>query len=168
MDILKSLINEIEDKELKDSPNIITAPSDAKAGRGTFKVFLAGTIDSGKSYDWQKEVCKKFLEEKKVTIFNPRRDEWPDEDGEEIRQIKWEHNHMDEADMIIMNIMPESKSPISLMEIGMYSQSGKLEVFCTDKFYRFNNVKVVCEKYGIKLHETNDLNEITNVINKKR
>lgn len=63
-----------------------------------------------------------------------------------------------------MNILPESKSPISLMEIGMYCQSNKLLVFCTDKFYRFENVKCVCEKYKIKLIETNKIEDIVEQI----
>lgn len=165
MNILENLINEIEEKELVESNNIIVAPSEEKTKSNTIKVFLGGTIDSGNSEDWQKEICKEFINNEDYVIFNPRRDEWPNEGSSEvIRQIKWEHKRMDESDIIVINILPDSKSPISLMEIGMYNESGKLLVFCTDEFYRFDNVRIVCEKYNIKLFETNDNKEIVKQI----
>lgn len=161
MNILENLIIEIEEKELSNSDNIIVAPSEEKVNNNKIKIFLGGTIDSGQSENWQKKICKDFINEKDFILFNPRRDNWPNEGSSEvIKQIKWEHKRMDESDYIIINILPDSKSPISLMEIGMYNESGKLLVFCTDKFYRYDNVKVVCEKYKIKLFETNDNKEI--------
>ncbi len=166
MNILNNLLNEIEEKELKTADNIIVAPSNNKCKANTIKIFLAGTIDDGNSENWQKKICKEFINNEKFSILNPRRDKWDSDLGssEVIRQIKWEHRRMDEADFIIMNILPESKSPISLMEIGMYCQSNKLLVFCTDKFYRFENVKCVCEKYKIKLIETNKIEDIVEQI----
>lgn len=167
---LKSLIKESDDKK-GSNILLIMAPEETDKREGkTF--FLAGTIDSGNSPNWQKQLYERLSKDKdlagRLTIFNPRRDEWPDDGSDEvIRQIKWEHKHMDEADTIIMNIIGESKSPISLMEIGMYSQSGKLIVFCPEDFYRFDNVKVVCEKYDIPLHTTNDIDEIIGEIKKQ-
>ena len=40
------------------------------------KIFLAGTIDMGKSVDWQKATCDWFraLPEGRYLLFNPRRD----------------------------------------------------------------------------------------------
>ena len=125
MNILENLINEIEEKELVETNNIIVAPSEEKVKSNAVKVFLGGTIDSGNSEDWQKEICKEFIDNKEYVIFNPRRDEWPNDGSSEvIKQIKWEHKRMDESDIIVMNILPDSKSPISLMEIGMYNESG--------------------------------------------
>lgn len=166
MNILNKLLNEIEEKELNTANNIIYAPSSNKCKSNTIKVFLAGTIDDGKSDNWQKQICKKFINNDNFSILNPRRDKWDASLGskEVIRQIKWEHKRMDEADFIIMNILPKSKSPISLMEIGMYCQSKKLIVFCTDNFYRWENVKCVCDKYGIKLFETNKTEDIVEQI----
>lgn len=165
MNILKDIAEELDKKvenELKNADNIITSPSEKKISNNKLKIFLGGTIDSGKSEDWQKKICKKYANDKQIIVFNPRRAEWPSDSdhNEVIRQIKWEHKRMDESDYIVMNILPDSKSPISLMEIGMYCHSNKLLVFCTDKFYRYDNVKVVCEKYKIKLFETNDNKEI--------
>lgn len=163
-DILK------EDAETKSLLHIM-APDDTKKRQGK-SFFFAGTIDSGDSPNWQKELTNELNKDKglygKLTIFNPRRDEWPDDGSDEvIRQIRWELDHMDEADFIIMNIIGDSKSPISLMEIGLYAQSGKLIVFCPEDFYRFDNVMVVCERHNIPLHRTNDVKEIMKEIKKK-
>ena len=64
-----------------------------------------------------------------------------------------------------MYLKDNSKSPISLLELGLYGPQGKMIVFCTDKFYRFNNVKCTCKKYGIDLLETNNLDDVANKIN---
>ena len=66
-------------------------------------------------------------------------------------QIKWEQDHLDSADIIAMVLLDGSKSPISLLEMGLYPKSKKLIVFCTPKFYRFDNVRLTCEKYHIPL-----------------
>ena len=65
----------------------------------------------------------------------------------------------------MMNILPTSKSPISLLELGLYARSShKLIVFCNPNFYRFNNVKQVCKMYNVPLYETNDILVIRNKI----
>ncbi len=122
------------------------------------KIFLAGTIDNDKSKDWQQELidelgqieieCNTYFE-----IYNPRRKNWDKNASKEIveEQIKWEQDHLDKADLIIMVFSDESQSPISLLELGLYAESVKLLVFCTDKFWRYNNVHLTCEKYLIPL-----------------
>lgn len=81
-----------------------------------------------------------------------------------MNQIKWEHKYLDMSDIIIMNILPNSKSPISLMEIGLYANSGKLLVFCRPEFYRYANVETVCKKYNIPLYNTNNIDDIINIL----
>lgn len=158
-------------RENRETKNIsIDAPSTRKPINGSLKVFIAGTIDCDKgSVDWQHDICRKITRvnnnKQSVTIYNPRREEFPDNGSAEVRrQIKWEHEHMDDADLIIMNILEDSQSPISLMEIGMYAQSGKLHVFCKKGFYRYDNVEMVCKKYHIPLHNTNDNDKIVQFI----
>lgn len=126
----------------------------------TLKVFLAGTIDMGNSIDWQSVVVEKFKEmnDGNIYIFNPRRTEGFSNEQEELEyQINWELQHLEEADLIIMNLLPNSKSPISLLELGLFARSKKLIVICPEEFYRYTNVKITCEKYGVKLLST--LNE---------
>lgn len=86
---------------------------------------------------------------KKCVIFNPRRIEAPDDIES---QIKWELNHLEEADFIIMNILGTSKSPITLMELGLFARTGKLIVICEENFYRYTNVKITCNYYNIPLY----------------
>lgn len=142
----------------------------------SYKIFLAGTIDNGSSVDWQREVIKKLSSEAKdekywliapgedveITIFNPRREQWnPGAIMEDIaEQILWEEEKLDEADLILMVIQDDSKSPISLLELGLYGPSGRMVVFCTDKFYRYTNVRMTCEKYLIPLVNSTDVNDI--------
>ena len=63
-----------------------------------------------------------------------------------------------------MYLADNSKSPISLLELGLYGPQGKMLVCCSNKFYRYNNVKCTCEKYNIDLFESTDLKEISEEI----
>ena len=131
-------------------------------GRNPFRIFLAGTIDNGDSTDWQQELINTIngVELRKPTsIYNPRRKEWPSSDNhrEIDRQIEWELSHLEKADLIVMNILANSKSPISLMELGLFAREGRLMVFCPKTFYRYDNVRNVCKRYGVPLHTTNNI-----------
>lgn len=134
-------------------------------------IFLAGTIDNGSSDDWQSKLINRLCDTcldygKDTIIYNPRRKQWDSEAGhhEIQRQIAWEQEYLDKADLIVMNLLPDSKSPISLMELGQYANSGKLIVFCPNIFYRYENVKFLCEKFYIPLvdHQSIDENDIFN------
>lgn len=45
-----------------------------------------------------------------------------------------------------------SKSPITLLELGLFAKSGKLHVVCTEGFYRYDNVRITCAKYGVPVY----------------
>lgn len=132
-------------------------------------VFLAGTIDDGHSTDWQHELIEaaEYLD---VEFYNPRRYDFPEHPVKEdvVKQIRWEQEHLDKADYILMVLQPDSKSPISLLELGLYAQSRKLIVCCTDKFYRYTNVEETCRKYKIPLYNTTDIKELVSIIEKIR
>ena len=128
-------------------------------------IFLAGTIDNGDSENWQEKVIENFKFNANVKFYNPRRKQWDPCPSELIYQIHWEQEYLDKADLIIMAISDDSKSPISLLELGLYAKDQKMVVFCNDKFYRYMNVKLTCEKYNIPLYK-NSIEEITNFINK--
>ena len=45
-------------------------------------------------------------------LFNPRQEHWDtSRPGEMDYQVRWERDHLEEADMIIMYILGTSKSP---------------------------------------------------------
>ena len=137
----------------------------ASRDRNKKSIFLAGSIEMGKAEDWQKELGN-CLMERNYNIFNPRRDDWDSswsqtyEDPQFSQQVKWELNALDKSDWIIMYLDPLTKSPISLLELGLFANSKKLIVICPDGFWRKGNVEVVCSLYDIPLF--NSLEDLKN------
>lgn len=131
---------------------VITAPERKPITNQS--IFLAGTIDDGKSEDWQSKLIKE-LSENNITILNPRRNNWGDLSDNELRkQITWELDHLEKADIIFMYIIGTSKSPISLLEMGIHIKDSKLIVVCEPEFYRYENVKITCEYYNAELYDS--------------
>ncbi|MEM6380133.1 MAG: nucleoside 2-deoxyribosyltransferase domain-containing protein [Bacteroidota bacterium] len=136
--------------------NIIKSPNSiTKHHQGGAIVFLAGSIEMGKAADWQAIVEQHFASLPDYTLLNPRRDDWDHtcqqtfEDPYFSQQVNWELNGLERADRIIMYLAPNTKSPISLLELGLFASSGKLLVCCPEGFWRKGNVDIVCEKYNI-------------------
>jgi len=117
-------------------------------------VFLAGSIEMGKAGAWQKMVVR-ALRKEPITILNPRRDNWDVSleqkiDNAQFReQVEWELEAMEKATVIAMYFDPNTKSPISLLELGLFANSKKLIVYCPDGFWRKGNVDIICRKYKI-------------------
>jgi len=61
---------------------------------------------------------------------------------------------MECADKILMYFDPKTKSPISLLELGLFANSNKLIVVCPKGFWRKGNVDIVCRRYEIEQAET--------------
>jgi len=112
----------------------------------------------GNSEDWQTKVSNSLVD-KPFTILNPRRVDWDSSWAQEFenpqfyQQVTWELNALDKADFIILYLLPDSKSPISLLELGLYANSGKLLVCCPDGFWRKGNVDIVCERFNVPVYE---------------
>lgn len=110
----------------------------------------------GNSIDWQAEAALK-LSHLDVYVLNPRRDDWDSSWEQRARnsqfrgQVEWELEAQEKASLIIMYFDPASKSPITLLELGLFASSGRLVVCCPDGFWRKGNVEIVCERYGVKL-----------------
>ena len=136
---------------------IIKAPN--KISDAGHTIFLAGSIEMGKAENWQDKVVR-LLKDKDVIIFNPRRDDWDSswkqsKDNKQFReQVEWELKAQEHADIILMYFDPNTKAPISLLELGLFASSGKMIVVCPNGFWRKGNVDIVCEKYEIKQAET--------------
>ena len=127
----------------------------AKVFEGPWKkVFLAGSIEMGKAEDWQTKVIDAVKDSERI-IFNPRRDNWDASWEQKIdnpkfkEQVEWELDALEHSDLIVLYLAPETMSPISLLEFGLFARSKKLVVYCPDGFWRKGNVDVVCEKYGV-------------------
>ncbi len=121
-------------------------------------IFLAGTIDMGNSIDWQQYVYEYFLQKGgKYLLYNPRQTDWDStREGEMDYQVNWELEHLEKADKIIMYIIGTSKSPISLLEMGLHMKSGRMVVVCEPDYYRYDNVRITCDYYNVKLYQSLD------------
>ena len=125
------------------------------------RVFLAGSIEMGTAEDWQSRLTDR-LADLSITILNPRRDDW-DKTWEQrktnppfLEQVIWELDGLDDADLIALYFDPDTKAPITLLELGLYATSSKMIVCCPDGFYRKGNVEIMCERLKIPLIETWD------------
>lgn len=129
-------------------------------------VFLAGTIDNGSSIDWQKEAEEElqFINSRlgtgEIDIFNPRNDKWDFEIEQTVKnpefkhQLQWEYDRLSNADLILMNFLSGSKSPITLLELGLFADTGKIIIVCPEEFWRRGNVEFVSDMYGIPRFDT--------------
>lgn len=126
---------------------------------GKESVFLAGTIDNGNSLDWQSEVERRLLEHD-IVILNPRRDQWDSSWPQTIEhkqfkeQVEWELDGLERCDAILMYFAPGSKSPITLLELGLYARAKKLIIVSPQGFWRRGNIEVVAARFGIPLFES--------------
>jgi len=131
----------------------------AKRNRERKSVFLAGSIEMGKAENWQEEATNTF-NLSGWDVLNPRRDDWDSswaqdfENPQFYQQVNWELNALEHADLIIMYFDPNTKSPISLLELGLFARSNKLKVICPEGFWRKGNVDIVCNYYNIPLFDS--------------
>ena len=127
-------------------------------------VFLAGSIEQGVAEDWQAKVTKHMQDDygkfkEPYYIFNPRRDSWDASWVQSIdnpqfnEQVSWELTALDCARKILMYFDKNTKSPISLLELGLYANSKRMIVCCPHGFWRKGNVEVVCRRYEIPLYD---------------
>lgn len=151
---------------------IVKSPHSLPTSDNRIKIFLGGSIDMGNTANWQAELEKELLDEN-VIVLNPRRDDWNKEwkpinsDKNFREQVEWELSALEYSDIIIMYFAPDSKSPISLLEFGMYAKTKKLMVICPTGFWRKGNVDIVSERYNISTFEsfTEMIAELKNQIN---
>jgi len=150
----------IKKKDTKiNEAKIIKAPEDTTGESNG--VFLAGSIEMGKAVDWQKEIIEK-LKGVDITIFNPRRDDWDSSweqtiDNPDFRElVEWEMDSMIKAKKIVFYMDEKTKSPITLLELGLHAKDGKCCVYCPDGFWRKGNVEIVCNKYGVPMVDSID------------
>lgn len=126
-----------------------------------FKLFLGGSIENGAAKPWQRQIMPK-LKKTEGVIFNPRRPDWnsswkPVASNKKFReQVEWELTGLEICDAALMYFDPATKSPISLLETGLFAHDrlpggirSKLHVVCPNGFWRKGNVDIVCGRYEI-------------------
>lgn len=138
------------------------APEKVKKWEDT--VFLAGTIDMGESTDWQSD-CATQLNYSGFNVLNPRRKQWDNTLEQSMDnpifydQVTWELDGLEKSTYRLFYFLPDSKSPITLMELGLVCNMSTVHkvntfVVCPDEFYRNGNVKIMCARYGIGVFST--------------
>jgi hypothetical protein len=121
---------------------------------GNFSLFTAGSIEMGAAVQWQ-QLLIEHLQDLPITITNPRRGTWDPavnakrEDPAFFSQVEWELDALTQADVICYFFDCNTVSPVSLMELGIWSNSGKIIVCCDQRYWRQGNVEIVCERYNI-------------------
>ncbi len=86
------------------------------------KLFLAGGISN--CPDWQAVLIDDIKAIPNLTVYNPRRKNFPIGDPNAAeQQITWEFNHLRDADVVIFWFSKGSLNPIVLYELGMWGNS---------------------------------------------
>ena len=118
-------------------------------------VFLGGSIEMGDAPMWQPTVAE-WLLAAGWNVLNPRRDDWNSswtqsaDNPEFANQVNWELSALERANFSLMYFAPGTKSPISLLEMGLFGRQKRMFVVCPDGFYRKGNVDIVCRRYKIE------------------
>ena len=131
----------------------IRPPEPLKLQRGKPSVFLAGSIEMGTAVEWQAKVTD-ALRDLDIIVLNPRREAWDATWPQTIdfapfrEQVEWELEAQENADLVIFYFAPETRAPITLLELGLGARRRSI-VCCPDGYWRKGNVDIVCRRYGI-------------------
>lgn len=134
------------------------------------KIYLGGTMDFSGSMetDWQQafidglakltDPVKGLLLIKNLNfiLFNPKMPLTgplgPTLDNPEfVKVIQWRLQMQDLSDIVFLNIMKNSVSPIPVLEFGSLLTSGKLIVRTSEQNANYSHIRLYCEKYQVPL-----------------
>lgn len=124
-----------------------------------FSVFTAGSIEMGIAVQWQKQMAL-MLSPLPITVNNPRRGHWDPNATQSAKneafrqQVEWELAALEQADVICFFFDVKTKSPVTMLELGLWAASNKVIVCCDKRFWRAGNVHIVCGRYGIPFVES--------------
>ena len=130
------------------------------------EIFLAGSIEMGLAGDWQTEVWNQIPNESSVIVYNPRRTDWDSSWVQSISnpqfygQVNWELDHIEKSQIVFFYFDPNTKSPISMMELGYVVANPNfyldVVVCCPVGFWRKGNIDIMCERSSITVYEDID------------
>ncbi|THC97165.1 hypothetical protein EYZ11_003330 [Aspergillus tanneri] len=140
---------------------LIYALSD-EASRGLKSVFLAGTTSKIDMSDWR-ETLSASLSDVPVTIYDPYRADWDSSWREDInfapyrKQVEWELDKQDKADIVVIHFHPATQAPVSLLEFEIWARvPGKVITVCPEGYWKRGNVQIVCRKFGVEMVDNVD------------
>ncbi|KAH5617604.1 hypothetical protein HBI23_252790 [Parastagonospora nodorum] len=106
---------------------------------GNFSLFTTGSIEMGAAVQWQQRLVE-HLQDLLITIANPRRGQWDPSvnakrDGAAFSpQVEWELDALTQADVNRYFFDCATVSPITRMELGIWSHSGKFILYCDQRY----------------------------------
>lgn len=157
--MVRTMLQKIYNPENMSAPKIqiITAP-EVIPESPLPKVFLAGSIEQDTAADWQKEFIQQ-LQQTPCMILNPRRTSWDptwnqDDNPQLTEQIRWELDGIESADMVCFYFDPSTRSPITLLEMGLARNKKNVHICCPLGFWRRANVLETARTLGYIVHET--------------
>ena len=120
------------------------------------------------------EILKKDFD---ICILNPRRDDYDAGQKQSIdnpyfkEQVTWELDGLDRADLIVMYLQPDTLSPISMMEIGIYINTldwnKQMVICCPDGFWRRGNIEILVDRYPFHCKLVDNFEELEKLIIEK-
>lgn len=144
---------------------ITKAPNKIILGNGFQTVFLAGSIEMGTAENWQDRLGNEISRYFGLHVLDPRRPDWDASWEQSVNnpqflvQVVWEQLGLKVADYVIFNFLPETKSPITLLELGQVlgwrgdKAKHSVVVLCPQGYWRKGNVDIVCASAGVKVVE---------------
>ena len=140
----------------------IMAPSPLPSpGNAEKVIFLAGSAATTSSTPWRTTLIHNlshhFTTHQPIIILNPHRSDWDSTWIESpafapfAEQVSWELRAQEVADVIAFYFDPDTQAPISLLELGLSVKSGKCVVCCPEKYWKWGNVVLVCERLGVEV-----------------
>jgi hypothetical protein len=141
----------------------VKAPNNINVYPHLPKVFLTGSIEMGLAEPWQERLVNDFRDFS-VLFLNPRRTDWDASWVQEFEnpqfneQVTWELNGLESAQITVFYFDPNTKSPITLMELGLSANRDwdNVIVCCPHGFYCKGNVDIVCHRYDIPVVHSYD------------
>ncbi|ROW05252.1 hypothetical protein VSDG_00290 [Cytospora chrysosperma] len=103
-----------------------------------------------------------------TTVYDPFQPNWTGDwredlgDGRFRAQVEWELERQDGAAVVAFFLDERSRSPVSLLELGLCARSGKAVVGCERGYWKRGNVQAVCQRYGVPMAD--DLNGLVTLV----
>ena len=95
-----------------------------------------------------------------VVIANPRRDDWDNTWTSRPffapfrEQVTWELDGLERARLVAVYFAPETKAPITLLELGLCaSKHADVIVCCPVEYWKVGNVEMVSMRYGMQFYD---------------
>lgn len=132
---------------------LFTSPEKVKQD-GKVTVFLAGSIEMGVAVEWQTKLINE-LKDLDCIILNPRRKEWDATWEQSIdnpnfnEQVTWELDGIDMSDLVVFYFDPATKSPVTMLELGLMAKEGNAIIYCPEGFFRKGNIDITASRNKI-------------------